>query len=136
MEIREMIVKVDPAEDTAIASYVLYVKTKLPDEKVTEEENQEADVWFEHNGAWKVAVLHNSPLRRSRRKDSAEQRTRRFAEEKGTVRFRRPNSHTQVRRVGAPEAWLVDSEADAFYGFCAEAAGFIAWRCVIGFDED
>jgi ketosteroid isomerase-like protein len=62
IEIRELIVKVDASEDTAIASYILYVKTKLADGKVTEEENQETDVWFKRDGKWKIAALHYSPV--------------------------------------------------------------------------
>jgi len=61
VEIRELVVRVDAAEDSAVASYTLYVKTKLADGKVTEEENQETDVWFKRNGTWKVVALHYSP---------------------------------------------------------------------------
>lgn len=61
VEIRELMVRVDAAEDSAVASYTLYVKTKLADGKVTEEENQETDVWFKRNGTWKVVALHYSP---------------------------------------------------------------------------
>ena len=61
IEIRQMIVKVDAAEDTAVASYILYVKTKLADGKITEEENQETDIWFKRNGNWKIVALHYSP---------------------------------------------------------------------------
>ena len=61
IEIRQMIVKVDTAEDTAVASYLLYVKTKLADGKLTEEENQETDIWFKRNGSWKIVALHYSP---------------------------------------------------------------------------
>lgn len=50
IEIRELIVNVDGAEDTAIASYILHVKTKSADGKVAEEENQETDVWFKREG--------------------------------------------------------------------------------------
>jgi ketosteroid isomerase-like protein len=61
IEIRQMIVKLDTAEDTAVASYILYVKTKLADGKITEEENQETDIWFKRNGNWKIVALHYSP---------------------------------------------------------------------------
>ncbi len=61
IEIRQMIVKVDAAEDTAVASYILYVKTKLAEGKITEEENQETDIWFKRNGTWKIVALHYSP---------------------------------------------------------------------------
>lgn len=61
IEIRQMTVRVDAAEDTAVASYLLYVKTKLADGKTTEEENQETDVWFRRDGSWKIVALHYSP---------------------------------------------------------------------------
>ncbi len=61
VEIRELVIRVDAAEDSAVANYTLYVKTKLADGKITEEENQETDVWFKRNGAWKVVALHYSP---------------------------------------------------------------------------
>ena len=60
VEIRELVVRVDAAEDSAVASYTLYVKTKLADGKVTEEENQETDVWFKKAGTWKIAHVHYS----------------------------------------------------------------------------
>jgi ketosteroid isomerase-like protein len=61
VEIRELTLRVDAAEDSAVASYTLYVKTKLADGKITQEENQETDVWFKRNGTWKVVALHYSP---------------------------------------------------------------------------
>jgi ketosteroid isomerase-like protein len=42
VEISDMHIQVGPSKDTAIASYVLHVKTKLKDGKVTEEDNQES----------------------------------------------------------------------------------------------
>jgi ketosteroid isomerase-like protein len=62
IELRDLMVKVDASEDSAIASYILYVSTKLADGKITEEENQETDVWFKRNGSWKVVALHYSPV--------------------------------------------------------------------------
>jgi ketosteroid isomerase-like protein len=61
-EMRELLLRVDPAEDAAVASYILYVKTKGPDGKITEEESQETDVWFKRERAWKVVALHYAPL--------------------------------------------------------------------------
>jgi len=60
-EVRELLLRVDPGEDAAVASYILYVKTKGSDGKITEEENQETDVWFKRGGAWKVVALHYAP---------------------------------------------------------------------------
>jgi ketosteroid isomerase-like protein len=48
--------------DPVVFAYVLDVKTKLADGKITEEENQETDVWFKRGGEWKVVALHYSPV--------------------------------------------------------------------------
>ena len=61
-EVRELVMRVAPSEDAVVASYILYVKTKATDGKITEEENQETDVWFKRDGAWKVVALHFAPL--------------------------------------------------------------------------
>jgi ketosteroid isomerase-like protein len=62
VKLRDVTVRVGPNEDTAVIAYILYVKTKLADGKVTEEENQETDVWFKRQGEWKVVALHYSPV--------------------------------------------------------------------------
>ena len=62
VKLRDVTVRVSPSEDTAVFAYILYVKTKLADGKVTEEENQETDVWFKRQGEWKVVALHYSPV--------------------------------------------------------------------------
>lgn len=61
-EVRELLLRVAPSEDAAVASYILYVKTKGADGKITEEESQETDVWFKRDGGWKVVALHFAPL--------------------------------------------------------------------------
>jgi ketosteroid isomerase-like protein len=61
-EVRELLLRVDPSEDAAVASYILYVKTKGADGKISEEESQETDVWFKRSGGWKVVALHYAPL--------------------------------------------------------------------------
>lgn len=61
-EVRELLLRVAPSEDAAVASYILYVKTKGADGKIIEEESQETDVWFKRDGAWKVVALHFAPL--------------------------------------------------------------------------
>ena len=61
-EVRELLLRVAPGEDAAVASYILYVKTKGADGKITEEESQETDVWFKREGAWKVVALHFATL--------------------------------------------------------------------------
>jgi hypothetical protein len=41
-----MHIQADPSKGTAVASYLLHVRTKLKDGKVTDEDNQESDVLF------------------------------------------------------------------------------------------
>jgi ketosteroid isomerase-like protein len=60
VEISDMHIQVGPSNDTAVASYILHVRTKLKDGKTTEEDNQESDVLFKRNGVWKVVFLHYS----------------------------------------------------------------------------
>src|SRR6202008_3834112 len=60
VEISDMHIQVGPSKDTAVASYILHVRTKLKDGSITDEDNQESDVLFKRNGAWKVVFLHYS----------------------------------------------------------------------------
>src|SRR5882762_9584331 len=61
----DMHVQVGPSGDTAVASYIIHVRTKLKDGKVTDEDNQESDVLFKRNGQWKVVFLHFSAAPKS-----------------------------------------------------------------------
>ncbi len=54
-------VKLSPQGDTAVASYLLHVKTLGADKKVTDEDFQETDIWFKARGAWKIVHVHYSP---------------------------------------------------------------------------
>jgi len=60
VSLSDMHVQIGPSGDTAVASYILSVRTKLKDGKITEEDNQESDVLFKRNGQWKVVFLHYS----------------------------------------------------------------------------
>jgi ketosteroid isomerase-like protein len=60
VEISDLHLQVGPSKDTAIASYLLKVRTKLKDGKISDENNQESDVLFKRNGEWKVVFLHYS----------------------------------------------------------------------------
>lgn len=51
-------VRLSPQGDTAIASYLLHVKTQQVDKKVLDEMYQESDVWFKVTGGWKIAHVH------------------------------------------------------------------------------
>jgi ketosteroid isomerase-like protein len=62
VKLKDVTVRVGPSQDSAVFAYILYVKTKMADGKVTEEENQETDVWFKRQGEWKVVALHYSPV--------------------------------------------------------------------------
>ena len=60
VDLSDMHIQIGPSGDTAVASYILRVRTKLKDGKITDEENQESDVLFKRNGQWKVVFLHYS----------------------------------------------------------------------------
>jgi ketosteroid isomerase-like protein len=60
VELSDIHTQVGPSKDTAVASYILHVRTKLKDGNITDEDNQESDVLFKRNGAWKVVFLHYS----------------------------------------------------------------------------
>ena len=59
--VSDLHVRFSPQGDTAIASYLLHVKTQAEDKKVTDEVYQETDVWFKAAGGWKIAHVHYSP---------------------------------------------------------------------------
>lgn len=61
----DMHVQIGPSGDTAVASYIIHVRTKLKDGKITDEDNQESDVLFKRNGQWKVVFLHYSAAPRN-----------------------------------------------------------------------
>ena len=60
VDISDLHIQVGPNQDSAVASYILHVRTKLNDGKITEEDNQESDVLFKRNGQWKIVFLHYS----------------------------------------------------------------------------
>jgi len=60
VELSDMHIQVGPNKDSAVASYLLHVRTKLKDGKITDEDNQESDVLFKREGEWKVVFLHYS----------------------------------------------------------------------------
>ena len=62
----DMHIQIGPSGDTAVASYLLHVKTHSSKGVVTEEDNQESDVWFKRDGQWKVVNLHYSPARKKK----------------------------------------------------------------------
>jgi len=58
--ISDLKIEVDPAGDTAVASYQLDVRTRHPDGKTTLERAFETDVWFKQKAEWRVYVVHYS----------------------------------------------------------------------------
>src|SRR5215831_704688 len=50
VDLSDMHIQIGPSQDTAIASYLIHVRTKLKDGKITDEDNQESDVLFKRNG--------------------------------------------------------------------------------------
>ena len=54
-------IQIGPSADTAVASYILHVRTRNAKGQVSEEDNQESDVFFKRAGAWKIVFLHYSP---------------------------------------------------------------------------
>lgn len=65
VSLTDMQVQVGPSGDSAVASYIIHVRTKLKDGKITDEDNQESDVLFKRNGQWKVVFLHYSAAPKS-----------------------------------------------------------------------
>ncbi len=59
-DVSDLQIKVGPSGDTAVASYLLHVKTHSA-RGDSDETYQETDVLFKRDGAWKVVYLHYSP---------------------------------------------------------------------------
>ena len=59
VDLTEMQIKVGPTGDTAVASYLLRVKTHSASGD-SDDTYQETDVLFKRGGAWKVVYLHYS----------------------------------------------------------------------------
>lgn len=61
VDLSDMHIQIGPSSDTAVASYLLHVRTRSAKGEVAEEVNQESDVLFKRAGAWKIVFLHYSP---------------------------------------------------------------------------
>jgi len=57
----DLLIQVGPSGDTAVASYILHVRIRNAKGEVSEEDNQESDVFFRRDGTWKIVFLHYSP---------------------------------------------------------------------------
>jgi ketosteroid isomerase-like protein len=61
VNLSDMYIQIGPSGDTAVASYLLHVRTRDAKGKVSDEDNQESDVFFKRGGVWKIVFLHYSP---------------------------------------------------------------------------
>ena len=59
--VSDLHIRFSPRGDSAIASYLLHLKTQEADKKVKDELYQETDIWFKTAGAWKITHVHYSP---------------------------------------------------------------------------
>src|ERR1700682_35876 len=57
VDLSDMHIQVDPSGDTAVASYLLHVKTKEKDGGISDGTYRESDVWFKRAGSWRVVQL-------------------------------------------------------------------------------
>jgi ketosteroid isomerase-like protein len=62
VNLTDMVVRVMPAGDTAIASYQIEIRTHQPGGKVTDEKFFETDVWVHKSDAWKLGHVHFSAI--------------------------------------------------------------------------
>ncbi len=60
VKLSDLVIRVLPARDTAIASYQLRVRTRHAGSKVTDERAFETDVWSNQGGSWKLTHVHYS----------------------------------------------------------------------------
>jgi len=58
VKLADMIVRVSPTGDVAIASYQIDVGNRHADGKKTDEHAFETDVWMKRRGSWKIAHAH------------------------------------------------------------------------------
>lgn len=63
-DVNDLQIQLGPANDTAVASYLLTVTTRQPDGKAETTVMQETDVLVKRLGAWKVIHLHYSPAKK------------------------------------------------------------------------
>jgi ketosteroid isomerase-like protein len=65
VDLTDMQIKIGPSGDTAVASYLLHVKTHST-RGDSDDTYQETDVLFKRAGVWKVAYLHYSTAPKSK----------------------------------------------------------------------
>ncbi len=62
VKLSDLVIRVAPGGDTAVASYLLAVRTRHPNAASTDELAFESDVWQKRGGAWKVVHVHYSAV--------------------------------------------------------------------------
>ena len=62
VKLADMVIRVMPAADTAIASYQIEIRTHQPGGKMTDERFFETDVWVRKGAAWKLGHVHFSAI--------------------------------------------------------------------------
>lgn len=62
--ISDLRIQVGPSADAAVATYLLRVTTRSVKGEVETEDNQETDVLFRRDGAWKIVHLNYAPAKR------------------------------------------------------------------------
>jgi uncharacterized protein (TIGR02246 family) len=60
VKLSDVVIRVSPTGDTAVASYQIDVRTRHAAGKSTDEHAFETDVWFKHDGRWQIAHVHYS----------------------------------------------------------------------------
>lgn len=60
VKLSDVVIRVAPSGDTAIASYQIDVRTRHAAGKSTDEHAFETDVWFKRAGNWSIAHVHYS----------------------------------------------------------------------------
>ena len=60
VKLSDVVIRVSPTGDTAIASYQIDVRTRHPASKSTDEHAFETDVWLKHAGRWQITHVHYS----------------------------------------------------------------------------
>lgn len=58
VNISDLIVRISPAGDSAVASYQIDVRNRHSDGRTTDEHAFETDVWVKRGGAWKITHAH------------------------------------------------------------------------------
>src|SRR5262245_43413212 len=62
VKLSDMVIRVMPSADTAIASYQIEVRTRQPGGGVTDERSFETDVWIHKADGWKLGHVHYSTI--------------------------------------------------------------------------